>query len=152
MILIRDARPSDGPAIMAMLAELAAFEGANHAPRLNGVTLARDVFGPAPRLNIAVAEIANHPRAQLAGFISWFENYSSWEGRVGVHIGDLWVCPEFLGQGVAAELLRQVLSRNRGRRIDVFVIRDNAGARGFYEHLGFREKREWCLYRIEAEE
>ena len=152
-ISIRAAMPLDGPAILDMLADLASFEGADHHPRLDVTSLERDVFGSAPRLHIALAEqAAESGFMQSAGFISWFENYSSWEGRAGVHIGDLWVCPKFRGHGIASALLRHILSRHEGERIDVFVIRDNAGARAFYRHLGFREKMEWCLYRIEANE
>jgi GNAT superfamily N-acetyltransferase len=69
--------------------------------------LARDVFGPTPQLNILVAEqeAGNHSN-QIAGFISYFENYSSWEGKPGIHIGDLWVSQERRGLGVGLALLR----------------------------------------------
>ncbi len=152
LVSIRAARPEDGPAILAMLATLASFEGAAYAPRLDAAALARDVFVPAPKLNILIAEeaVGNKSR-QIAGFISYFKNYSSWEGRPGIHIGDLWVSPVRRGQGVGSALLRHVLSHNKGKRIDVFVVRNNE-ARMFYEQLGFEEQTEWCLYRIEANE
>jgi GNAT superfamily N-acetyltransferase len=146
---IRPARQEDGPAILAMLAELAAFEGAADRPRLDAAALAKDVFGPAPKLNILVAEQSeeNEP-ARLVGFLSYFENYSSWAGQAGIHIGDLWVSRDSRGQHVGSALLRDAVGRHGGERIDVFVIR-GSDARYFYEQQGFKEQAEWCLYRIE---
>lgn len=152
MSTIRAARPGDGPAILAMLADLASFEGATHAPRLDAAALAGDAFGPNPTLNILIAEQASGNQfRQIDGFVSYFRNYSSWEGKPGIHISDLWVSPAVRGQGVGSALLREVLSQNEGKRIDVFVVRDNK-ARLFYERLGFKEQTEWCLYRVEANE
>ena len=150
-VSIRLAQPEDGPIILAMLRDLASFEGAAHTPRLDTVALARDVFGPTPKLNILIAEqAAGNGRRQIVGFVSHFRNYSSWEGNTGIHIGDLWVSPPIRGQGVGSALLRHVLTQNEGKRIDVFVVRNNK-ARVFYERLGFKEQTGWCLYRIEAD-
>jgi len=152
LVSIRAARPEDGPAILARLADLAFFEGATRAPRLDAAALERDVFGRIPTLNILIAEQASGNQfRQMDGFISYFRNYSSWEGKAGIHICDLWVSPEVRGQGVGSALLRHVHSQNEGKRIDVFVVRNNE-ARIFYEQLGFKEQTEWCLYRIEADE
>jgi hypothetical protein len=97
-VSIRVAQPEDGPAILAVLATLASFEGAAHAPRLDAAALTRDVFGSTPKLNILIAEQAagNHLR-QIAGFVSYFRNYSSRGGKTGIHIGDLWVYPALRG-------------------------------------------------------
>ncbi|SRR6266702_2180323 len=142
-VLIRVARQEDGASILSMLAELAGWEGAPHAPRLSPSTLDRDVFGENPKLHVLVAE--NQSR-QLVGFISYHENYSSWEGAVGIHIGDLWVSPTCRGQSIGSALLNQVTDSHENRRVDVFVIRDNE-ARFFYEHFGFQEQTQWILYR-----
>jgi ribosomal protein S18 acetylase RimI-like enzyme len=151
-VSIRVAQPEDRPTILAMLWDLASFEGAAHTPRLDTAALARDVFGPIPKLNILIAEqAAGNDRRQIVGFVSHFRNYSSWEGKTGIHIGDLWVSPPIRGQGVGSALLRHVLAQNEGKRIDVFVVRNNK-ARIFYERLGFKEQTGWCLYRIEADE
>ena len=140
---IRKAQKKDGPAILSMLAELAAWEGASHAPRLSLATLDTDVFGDDPKLHILVAEDDSR---QLAGFISYYENYSSWEGAAGIHIGDLWVSPACRGQSIGAALLNHVTALHEGQRVDVFVVRNNE-ARFFYEHLGFKEQTQWTLYR-----
>jgi ribosomal protein S18 acetylase RimI-like enzyme len=144
-VLIRVARQEDGATILSMLAELAAWEGSPHALRLSSSTLDRDVFGENPKLHILVAE--NRSR-QLVGFISYYENYSSWEGAVGIHISDLWVSPACRGQKIGSALLNRVTESHEDRRVDVFVIRDNE-ARFFYEHLGFKAQTQWMLDRKE---
>ena len=144
---IREAHKEDGAAILSMLAELAAWEGASHAPRLNLSALDTDVFGEDPKLHILVAEDQS---GQLVGFISYYENYSSWEGAAGIHIGDLWVSPACRGQSIGAALLNRVMFSKEEQRIDVFVIRNNE-ARFFYEHLGFEEQTQWMLYRKNPE-
>jgi ribosomal protein S18 acetylase RimI-like enzyme len=149
-IVVRAAEIEDTPAILAMLGELAAFEGAQHPPHLDASGLRRDAFSAEPRLHILVAE-ESHSR--LVGFVTLHPNYSTWEGAPGFHIGDLWVSQESRGRGIAAALIREVVLRcleQGGRRIDAFVLRDNP-ARGFYERLGFRERDEWSLYRLDAE-
>jgi ribosomal protein S18 acetylase RimI-like enzyme len=146
-VFIRPALPEDGPRILAMLENLASFEGAAHPPRLNLIALANDVFTLTPKLRILVAEGEAHG---LLGFVSYFENYSSWEGTAGMHIGDLWVEADARSRGIGAALLRHVVSLHRSKRVDVFVLRDN-DARNFYEHLGFLERKEWCLYRKNPE-
>ena len=142
---IREAQKEDGATILSMLAELAAWEGASHAPRLNLSALDTDVFGEDPKLHILVAEDQS---GQLVGFISYYENYSSWEGAVGIHIGDLWVSLACRGQSIGSALLNHVTSSHEGQRVDVFVVRNNK-ARFFYEHLGFKEQTQWMLYRME---
>jgi hypothetical protein len=98
LVSIRAARPEDGPAILAMLADLAFIEGATHIPRLDAAALARDVFGPSPKLNVLIAEpMAANQCRRMVGCISCSPNYSSWEGRIGIHIGDLWVSPAVRG-------------------------------------------------------
>ena len=147
-VLIRSARSDDGEAILSMLADLASSEGAAHAPRLDDAALARDIFGHPPKLNILVAEDEpNH----LVGFISYYENYSSWAGAPGIHIGDLWVSPLVRSRGIGAALLNRVICQGERRRVDVFVIRDN-NARLFYERFGFKEQKQWCIYRMEVNE
>jgi ribosomal protein S18 acetylase RimI-like enzyme len=93
--------------------------------------------------------VAENRAGQLVGFVSYCENYSSWEGANGIHIGDLWVSAAYRGQSIGSALLGHVTQAHEGRRVDVFVIRHNE-ARFFYERLGFEEQTQWLLYRREA--
>jgi ribosomal protein S18 acetylase RimI-like enzyme len=145
-VLVRPARREDSQTIICMLADLASWEGGFHPPRLDSSVLDRDVFGIEPKLHILVAE---NPSKQLVGLISYYVNYSSWEGTFGVHIGDLWVSPVCRSQGIGSALLNKVTTLYEKRRMDVFVIQDNE-ARFFYERLGFKEQTQWTLYRKDA--
>jgi ribosomal protein S18 acetylase RimI-like enzyme len=140
---VRRARKEDGTAILCMLSDLAAWEGSPLPPRLGPSALDKDVFGDNPKLHVFVAEDRS---GQLVGFISYYENYSSWEGSRGIHVGDLWVSTVHRGQNIGTALLNHVTSSNEGRRVDVFVVRDNS-ARFFYQHHGFQEQPQWILYR-----
>ena len=144
-ITIHRAQKEDGASILSMLHELAVWEGAPHTPRLCQSTLEKDAFAADPKLHILVAK---NPSGENVGFLSYHENYSSWEGAPGIHIGDLWVSPAWRNRGIGAALLKHVSDANRSGRIDVFVIKDNR-ARFFYERLGFKEQTQWKLYRSE---
>jgi len=145
--IVREAVPRDAEAVVSMLTELAAFEGAEHAPLLDVQAIERNAFGPQRRFNLLVAEDRRKIHGMLVGFVSWFENYSSWEGAPGVHVGDLWVSAEYRNRSVGRALLNRVLSEQAGKRIDLYVLRNNLKARAFYEALGFTGQHNWCLYR-----
>ena len=144
---VRPAAPEDTETLLRMFQELAKFEGASVPPRMNAFILQRDVFSLIPSLRILVAELpSTNGSSRLIGLISWFTNYSSWEGRQGLHICDLWVEEEHRGKGVATTLMREVSSICDGR-IDVFVIRSNHQAQRFYRSMGYEEEKQWCLFR-----
>jgi GNAT superfamily N-acetyltransferase len=144
-ITICCAEREDGASILSMLHELAAWEGAPFQPRLCQSTLERDVFAANPKLHILVAK---NSAGENVGFLSYYQNYSSWEGAPGIHIGDLWVTRAWRDQGVGAALLEPVIDANQHCRIDVFVIKGN-DAGFFYERRGFTEQTQWRLYRNE---
>ena len=145
--VLRPATPSDAGSLIDMFQQLASFEGASHPPHLDHGILERDVFTPTPRLHVLIAEtLSPDTTPHLIGFVSWFKNYSSWEGREGLHICDLWVSESTRRKGVASALLSEV-SKVCDGRLDVFVKRENRKAQTFYESMGFRERDEWCLYR-----
>jgi len=93
--------------------------------------------------------VAERKPATLVGIVVSFENYSTWEGRVGIHITDLWAEPEARGQGVGEALIEEVIALHPQERIDAFVLRENK-SRWFYEHRGFVEQKKLCLYRRAA--
>jgi len=127
-----------------MLHDLAAWEVSPNPPQLSQSALETDVFVDNPKLHIL---IATNSYGENIGFLSYYQNYSSWEGATGLHIGDLWVSPGWRRHGVATKLLNRVTDANRLHRIDVFVVKDN-NARFFYERLGFEEQTQWTIYRL----
>ncbi len=142
-ILIRKAVPADTSTILRILADLAAWEGASQVPMMDETCFETDVFSDKPKTRILVATTES---GLPVGFLSYYDNYSSWQGSAGVHIGDLWVDPDARSQSVGSSLLNRLVSDHAEGRIDVFVIRSNS-ARQFYERLGFIEQTEWLLYR-----
>ena len=154
--MIRPARAADIPAIHQMIMELATYERSLHEVSateddLHAALLAGPA-GPAeasgrPSLFAHVAEEDGQP----AGFALWFLNYSTWLGRHGIYLEDLYVKPERRGQGhgraLLAELARICVERGYGR-LEWSVLDWNAPARRFYESLDAVTVDEWVVYRL----
>lgn len=145
---IRLTQAADVAIVHVLLTELAAFEGG--AVQATMDDLARDGFGPHPLFEALLAEDGGH----AMGLLVFFPIYSSWRGRPGVMIHDLFVRERARGQGLGKALVRELAHltvARGGTRMDVNVLDWNAKARTFYEALGLRENRGWLGYRLEGE-
>jgi GNAT superfamily N-acetyltransferase len=145
--VIRPARPADIPVIHALIRDLAEYERG-----LGQVTATEDdlraaLLAPRPSLFAHVAETGG----EVVGFALWFINYSTWTGRHGIYLEDLYVSPEQRGHGhgraLLAELARICLQRGY-RRLEWWVLDWNAPARGFYASLGATAMDEWTVHRL----
>ena len=145
--MIRPARPGDVPAIHQMMLELAEYERARHEVTATASDLRRALFSPQPALYAHVAEADG----QLAGFAVWFLNYSTWAGRHGIYLEDLYVRPRWRGGGhgraLLTELARICVARGYAR-LEWWVLDWNTPARGFYESLGAVPMDEWTVHRL----
>jgi GNAT superfamily N-acetyltransferase len=148
--MIRPARAADIPAIHQMIMELASYERSLHEVGATEDDLrAALLAGPGgpPSLFAHVAEEGG----QAVGFALWFLSYSTWLGRHGIHLEDLYVRPEWRGQGhgraLLAELARICVERGYGR-LEWSVLDWNAAARRLYESLGAAAVDEWVIYRL----
>jgi GNAT superfamily N-acetyltransferase len=145
--MIRPARPDDVPAIHRLIRELADYE--NELPRAQATPadLTAALFGPAPAV---FAHVAEH-EGSVAGLALWFRNYSTWTGRHGIYLEDLYVSPAVrgsgLGRGLLAELARICVQRGYAR-LDWTVLDWNAPALGFYAKLGAEDLERWRLRRL----
>ncbi len=151
---IRPATPSDAPTIIEFVRGLARFE---HEPvehvRLTVQDIWRDGFGPRPAFEVLIAERLLDAGPLPVGFALFFPNYSTWEGRPGVYIEDLFVIEEERASGVGRALMAAVarLAQDRGAaRLDLAVLDWNP-ARGFYEALGMAHQQAWLPYRMERD-
>jgi GNAT superfamily N-acetyltransferase len=148
-IAIRPARPEDAAIIVDLVRELAVYEQEPlSSVKLSEADILRDGFGPEPRFELLVATL---DRAAV-GFALFFPNYSTWEGRAGLHVEDLFVRETARGHGLGRRLMAEIarLAVARGfRRIDLSVLEWNP-ARRFYERLAMVELTEWRLYRMDA--
>jgi GNAT superfamily N-acetyltransferase len=148
--MIRPARAADIPAIHQMITDLATYERSQREVRATEDDL-RAALVAAPGAQPAVfAHVAEHD-GQVAGFALWFLSYSTWLGRLGIYLEDLYVKPEQRGHGhgraLLAELARICVERGYGR-LEWSVLDWNAPARRLYESLGAVSVDEWVRYRL----
>ena len=145
--MIRPARAADIPAIHQMIRDLAEYERSLPEVSATEDDLRAALLGGHPSLFAHVAE----EDGELAGFALWFLNYSTWLGRHGIYLEDLYVRPERRGQGhgraLLAELARICVDRGYGR-LDWSVLDWNSPTRRFYESLGAVTVDEWVIYRL----
>jgi len=146
---IRWATESDAALIVHFIRELAIFEKepVEHV-RITDADVRRDGFGPHRRFEVLIAEVDR----KAVGFALFFPNYSTWEGKPGLYIEDIFVDETMRGTGIGRKLIAAVakIARSRGcARIDLAVLNWNP-ARGFYNRIGFRHAEPWQIFRLEA--
>lgn len=146
-VTIRAASRSDAPLVLAFIRELASYEKLASEVVADEVALTETLFGPRPAAEVAIAEIDGI----AAGFALFFSNFSTFLGRPGIYLEDLFVRPEFRSYGVGRALLvhlaRLAVERGCGR-LEWAVLDWNASAIGFYEKLGAKALDEWTTYRL----
>lgn len=151
---VRLAVPSDASAIVEFVRGLARFEDepVEHV-RLTEADVLRDGFGARPAFEVVIAERLREGVTIPVGFALFFPNYSTWEGRPGLYIEDLFVIDAERGSGVGRAILAavaQVAWQRGAARLDLAVLDWNP-ARGFYEALGMAHQQEWLPYRMERD-
>ena len=147
--MIRPATPADVPTILRFVRELAAFEREPDAVEATEPMLTNALFGAQPGAEAVIAEGAEGP----VGFALFFHNFSTWKGRRGLYLEDLYVTPEARGAGVGAALLRHLagLALDRGcARFEWSVLDWNEGAIRFYRALGAVGQEEWTVQRVDG--
>jgi GNAT superfamily N-acetyltransferase len=145
--VIRPAVPADIADIHRLIRELAAYERSEQEVTGTEAELAAALFGPAPAI---FAHVAVHDGA-VAGFALWFLNYSTWAGRHGIYLEDLYVTPELRRHGYGRALVAELagICVDRGyRRLEWWVLDWNSPAIGFYTALGAAAMDEWTVYRL----
>lgn len=144
---IRPATRADVPQILAFIRALAAYEREPEAVTATEADLERDGFGPNPFYSCLIAE----HNGRAAGFAFYFFNYSTWMGRPGLYLEDLFVEPEFRGLGIGKALLQQVaaIARQKGcPRLQWEVLDWNTPAIEFYRAMGAEFLDEWRNVRV----
>jgi GNAT superfamily N-acetyltransferase len=146
-IRIDPATPADVPTIRALIGELAEFERLAHEAQATDAQIHESLFGPKPGAEVIMARVGT----EVAGFALFFHNFSTFLGRRGVYLEDLFVRPRFRGGGCGAALLRELakiaLARNCGR-LEWSVLDWNQRAIDFYKALGAVPMDEWTIYRV----
>jgi len=149
-INIRDARIEDAAQILAFIKGLAAYEKAPHEVIATVADIERALFGESARVRAVIGEVDQAP----AGFALFFYNFSTWTGKYGIYLEDLFVLPEHRGAGLGKALLRhlaQIAVAEDCSRFEWSVLDWNEPAIGFYESLGAEAQSEWIGYRLSGE-
>ena len=148
--MIRPATPADVAVILRFVRELAAFEREPDAVEATEAMLHEALFGAAPAAEAAIAEDATGP----LGFALFFHNFSTWAGRRGIYLEDLYVTPQARGRGVGGALLRHIAALAVARdcaRFEWSVLDWNADAIAFYRAMGAVGMEEWTVQRVSGD-
>jgi len=149
-LAIRPATPADSRLIVDFIRALAEYEKLAHEARASEADIARDLFGPAPKVFCEIAEWEGRP----AGFALWFYTYSTFQGRHGIWLEDLFVDPGLRGKGIGKALLvhlaRRCVREGLGR-LEWWVLDWNEPSIEFYRSQGGVMQDEWTKVRVDGE-
>jgi GNAT superfamily N-acetyltransferase len=149
-LIIRPATEADVPQMLTFIRALATYERAPDAVKATEAGLLRDGFGPNPFYSCLIAEQDSKP----AGFALYFFNYSTWLGRPGIYLEDLFVLPAFRSMGIGKALLKQVAAvavEKNCQRLQWEVLDWNKLAIDFYRAMGAEFLDEWRNVRVSGE-
>ncbi len=144
---IRPAHPGDAPTILGFVLALAEYEKLRHEADLTLWDVEVSFFGVAPKVFCDIAEVDGKP----VGFAVWFYSYSTFRGRHGIWLEDLFVAPEARGLGAGKALLGGLARRCRDEglpRLDWAVLDWNAPSIAFYDALGAETLGDWTTRRL----
>jgi GNAT superfamily N-acetyltransferase len=148
-VAIRPAGPADLPLIAELIRALAEYEKLSGEVRFDETTLGETLFGERRYAEVLIAETDGSAQ----GFALFFHNFSTFEGRPGIYLEDLFVRPEARGKGLGkallAELARIAVARDCAR-LEWWVLDWNEPAIGFYQSLGARAMDEWTVMRVDG--
>jgi GNAT superfamily N-acetyltransferase len=149
-VIVRPAVSADATLILSLVQALADYERLAHEVVATELDLAQALFGQNPRVFCEIAELDGEP----VGFALWFYSYSTFLGRFGLYLEDLYVQPEARGRGAGKALLaclaRRCAEQGLGR-LDWSVLKWNTPSIGFYESLGARLIDEWSGCRLDGD-
>jgi GNAT superfamily N-acetyltransferase len=148
-VTIRPAAPTDIDTIHVFIRALADYERLAHEVKTDRETLARYLFGPRPMAEVLIAEMDG----ASIGFALFFHNFSTFEGRPGLYLEDLFVLPEARGAGAGKALLRhlaQLAIERDCARLEWSVLDWNAPAIAVYRAIGARPLDEWTVQRLDG--
>jgi GNAT superfamily N-acetyltransferase len=148
---IRPAVVADLDLVIGFIRALADYEKLSSAVRLDRILLGCHLFGDKPMAEVLIGDIDGQPR----GFALFFHNFSTFEGKPGIYLEDLFVEPEARGTGLGTALLARLaqLAMERGcARLEWSVLDWNTPSIDFYKALGAKPMDEWTVFRLDGDE
>ncbi len=149
--MIRSAKPEDLSEISSLIKELADYERAPEQAIATIEDLSAALFGPSPKVFCEIVEVDG----AVLGFAIWFLNFSTWQGKHGIYLEDLFIRPQYRGSGWGKKLLEHLAAKcleNNWGRFQWWVLDWNEPAIEFYRALGASPMNEWTVYRVAGEE
>jgi len=146
-LLIRRARPDEAGTALSLVKELAEYEKLLHEVEATEAMIADALFGTNPRLFCDIAEW----NGEVAGFAVWFINFSTFSGRSGIYLEDLFVRPPLRGKGIGKALLAHLAKEcvaNNWSRLQWSVLDWNTPSIEFYKSLGAVMMDEWTICKV----
>lgn len=150
-ITIKEASIDDVGLILQFIKELAEYEKLLHEVVATEEILTETLFGKDPKAKVLFAMIEDNP----VGFVLYFYNYSTFLGRGGIYIEDLYVRPEYRGFGIGKKILihlAKICKAMNLPRLQWWVLDWNTDAIGFYQKIGAKPMDEWTVYRVTGDE
>jgi GNAT superfamily N-acetyltransferase len=147
---IRPATADDLPLIAQFIRDLAAYEKLSDEVRFDQAVLGDRLFGARPYAEVLIGEIDGSPQ----GFALFFHNFSTFEGKPGIYLEDLFVRPEARGSGLGKALLSrlaQITVERDCARLEWWVLDWNEPAIGFYKSLSAKAMDEWTTFRVDGD-
>lgn len=149
-VTLRFAEERDIPLILSFIKELAEYEKLLDMVTVTEKLLKENLFGKRKYAEIIIAEINGRP----AGQALFFHSFSTFLGKPGIYLEDLYVSPEYRGKGIGKSLLMKVIEISKERncgRVEWVVLDWNKPAIDFYKKLGAEEMDDWLIYRLTSE-
>ena len=149
-LTFRKAVPGDEALVADFVRALAEYENLAHEAVATPEDFGRTLFGPTPHGHALFVEIGGEPVA----FAVWFFNYSTFTGRPGLFVEDIFVKPEHRGRGLGTAIFRELARRAVDEgcgRMEWLVLNDNAPAVKFYRGIGARPMDQWTVQRLDGE-
>jgi len=149
-LVLKQASPEDVPLILSFIKEIADYEKLSHEVVATEETLHKSLFGKNANTEVIITYYENKP----AGYAVFFHNFSTFIGKNGLYLEDIYVKPELRGEGIGGKifnhLVKLAVERNCGR-MEWSVLNWNTPAINFYKKLGAEPMEEWTVYRLTEE-
>ena len=150
-MIIRPARKDEAGIILQLIHDLALYEKATHEVEATEKEIVETIFSENPKVFCELVEVDG----DIAGMAIWFLNYSTWQGKHGIYLEDLFVKPEYRGRGYGKALLQhlaQICNEKGYGRFQWWVLDWNSPAIEFYRNLGAVAMDEWTVYRVAGDD
>lgn len=150
LVSIRPATPEDAPLILQLITELAEYERLAHTVMTTVDGLREQLFGPQPAAEVLIGEVDG----AAAGFALFFHNFSTFTGKRGLYLEDIFVRPSFRGSGLGKQLmaaLARIAVQRDCARFEWSVLDWNAPAIAFYRAIGAQGMDEWTVQRLQGD-